>query len=1349
MPLDEQMPRKIHVNSKTVNRAIKINIDDEFPPDLGVPHIGNHHAPIVVVLDPVISARPFNYPIKNDDMNWLAPRILEYSKLGRDDVQFLAAAPFITFEQNGKDREVTAHLKKYEAAFDEAIIALKPKLIVPMGARAARQIFGKAVQITKVRGAVIEETAKFGKIPILPVMSPFYARRHPENEALFCADIETLGRVVDSGYSSAATSARDDMQIEWCYDISELLRKPPSLLSVDVEGIGLEPFKPETKLLTVQLTHESGKSLVIPIDYDAGVNRHHRFIDWIKVCNDHGISYVDPITKRRRLPRKQSEAHEVFRKRILRQLKQLLENPKVRCIGQNLKFDWLYLNYKADIQIANYYGDTLLMAHLLDENMLTKNIDDLTRVYIPEYSGYNDLLNRDPEHQGKSRMDLLTPDKMLRYAGGDTIVAFQLYNRLLDLLQRDKKLYSCYMNTVMRGVRGFCYVELNGFTVNVDALREFEKYLIDIQKSTKEWLLAQLPKSIVDKWKNSGVGLKPDRAAILIDYLYEHPDGLRLQPKVYTKTGLPSVSTKLAMPYYLADYEFVRRLVEYNKNQKMLSTYVKGFYKYIVDGKIRPTFLLHSTTTGRSSSKNPNGQNFPKRGKMAKIFRRIFQAPKGWVYGQSDLSQAELRIASMISGDEHMMQVYLDGGDIHRATAAGVMGLSINEFLALDSTTQSLERYHAKAVNFGFLYGMWWKKFKEYAKTDYGVDFTDEEAAHIRQMFFETYPRLLEWHQKTEKFVRKHKFVRAFNGRIRHLPMVDSPDESLAKQAVRQAVNCVSDDTQILTKSGWKTVDQLSIGELVYSVNPLTGRQELHPLTHIHHGFVDQDMHHFEGRAFRAITTPNHRWLVSSNKNHKFVESSKLQMTGHHKIMLSSKGVDSLETQWTDDEVRLIGWVLTDGYYKRQISFDRKTDYSRARVGITQSKEKYLDDLVALANSMNMTARNTKGGQWIFEVSCDAAARMRIMMPHKTLTPEFLHTLSTTQLKILYDTMLKGDGSWDNHANRFRKFTCDTKERADVFLMLCSMIGITARAKWRDMSGYVPISSKMHNVPKMNGVWNIELCVNKYAQPQYGHSIKRWAGRVWCPTVKYGNWVAKRQGTVFVTGNSPVQSFASDIGLMAIGLLMPYLRNTGMDRYIKVCGFIHDSIVYLVREDKAAVASRTIKKFMENIPYKKWFGWEPTVPIIAEVELGRNLADTYECKLRHYSNESGNRTFRQIEVAILNEDLSEAISKVEKVMLGKSREEYNSAISIVHEIEKKLGVELTDFETFPADRGRFIKSKFRRAYSINEVDNVNRIASKVRKPYSIKATTTEHHDNGKAKNQQRTVRKIRRIPNAA
>jgi DNA polymerase I-like protein with 3'-5' exonuclease and polymerase domains len=398
----------------------------------------------------------------------------------------------------------------------------------------------------------------------------------------------------------------------------------------------------------------------------------------------------------------------------------------------------------------------------------------------------------------------------------------------------------------------------------------------------------------------------------------------------FTKTGKPSVSSKLAMPYYVADYPFLARLTDYVKNQKMLTTYLAGFYKYIFEGRIRPSYGLHNTTTGRSSSRDPNGQNFPKRGKMAKRFRRAFQAPTGWVYIQVDLSQAELRIAAMISGDERMQEVYKSGGDIHRATAAGVMKISVEEFLQLPQDVQDLKRFQAKAVNFGFLYGMWWKKFREYAKTDYGIDFTEQEAAQIRELFFQTYPRLEDWHRAVERWVKKHKFVRAFNGRIRHLPMVDSPDESIAKQAVRQGIN------------------------------------------------------------------------------------------------------------------------------------------------------------------------------------------------------------------------------------------------------------------------------------------------------------------------------------------SPVQSIASDLGLMAIGLLVPYLRRTGLWEHIKVCGFIHDSIVCLVKEEYAAKAIRLVKKTMENLPLKRWFDWEPEVPIIADAEIGYNLAETYEVSPKHFSKESGNRTFKQIEQSVLTERLAKAVQRKD----GKA----------IAEIQEKLGM---------------------------------------------------------------------------
>jgi DNA polymerase I-like protein with 3'-5' exonuclease and polymerase domains len=257
----------------------------------------------------------------------------------------------------------------------------------------------------------------------------------------------------------------------------------------------------------------------------------------------------------------------------------------------------------------------------------------------------------------------------------------------------------------------------------------------------------------------------------------------------WTKSKLPSISSKQAMPYYVADHPVIARLIDYIKNDKLLNTYAKGFHKYIYDGKVRSSYSLVGTVTGRSSSRDPNGQNFPKRGKLAKAYRKIFKAPKGWVFLSCDLSQAELRIAAMMSGDTNMLRVYAEGGDIHRTTAAGTMGITVDEFFKLPKDVQDLKRFQAKAVNFGFLYGMWWVKFRSYAKTEYGIDFTEEEAMAIRANFFRTYPMLEHWHQAVQEIVQRQGFIRTFDGRIRHLPGVRSPDESVAKQAMRQAIN--------------------------------------------------------------------------------------------------------------------------------------------------------------------------------------------------------------------------------------------------------------------------------------------------------------------------------------------------------------------------------------------------------------------------------------------------------------------------------------------------------------------------------------------------------------------------------
>jgi len=731
--------------------------------DTNLPYTGNLGAPVMVVLDPVVGNLKAKSPLDSEQLQWFVNHLKTNGGFAREDICIVSACPPVSGDTWGLNSKVNAHLKEHRQELLDLIKANRPKMVLPFGAKACQQIVGRSVQITKVRGQAFQEPDIIHDTPVVPMLSPFYAQRQPENEATFAADLQTAGRIHRANYDLEASTIDYKHDYRWCWDVRQLknILKGQHRLSVDIEGVGLQAFKPNTTILTVQITWKKGHSIMVPINYDRGKYRHHNFIPW----------------------------NEIDRAGLIKVLKKTFEDPRVEIFGQNFKFDWLFLYYKMGIQVANYADDTMLLAHLNDENQRKINIDDLVRQHVPEMAGFNDGFNNDPEHHQKSRMDLLTPEKMLPYGCGDTDAAWRLEGVLKELVGRDPKLLNCYNRVTMPAQRAFCHIELNGFPVSKKQLTSFEEKLRKVQKRERIYLLKQIPKSIKDKHKDTGVGLKVTRGVILRDWLYDHKDGLKLKPVLYTKTKQASISSKEALPYYVADYPVISRLINYIKNDKMLNTYAKGFHKYIYDGIIRPSYGLAGTVTGRSMSRDPNGQNFPKRGKMAKEYRKVFEAPPGWVFISCDLSQAELRIAAMMSGDSNMLKVYADGGDIHRTTAAGTMGITVEQFLKLPKAEQDLKRYQAKAINFGFLYGMWWKKFRSYAKTDYGIDFTEEEAQQIRENFFKTYPMLSAWHDDVQEYVIRKGYIRTYDGRVRHLPNVFSPDEGTAKQAQRQAIN--------------------------------------------------------------------------------------------------------------------------------------------------------------------------------------------------------------------------------------------------------------------------------------------------------------------------------------------------------------------------------------------------------------------------------------------------------------------------------------------------------------------------------------------------------------------------------
>lgn len=739
-----------------------------------LPTHGKATAPIVVICDPPTGAQwEQGAPLDNASIN-LFSKVAADLGFDKKDFYFIScSAPIPEIIENSDSR-----IKDYIEPWRDEMLGLldetDPKLLVYLGKWAGQQLMGRPSSIMKARGSFTELNDEvLGKRTVLPLFSPRMVLRRPEVHDIFRTDFRMI-QMLKSANWKAGEVAQAKHNYHWCTDLKFLLDNPPKLISCDTETTGLKWYLSDTQILTVQIGYGEGNVAVCPVD----------------------CKYYPKLSKAQRI-------------KLVGQLRTLLENPKVLKTGHNIKFDAHMLREDLGIDVQGWDTDTQLLIFSLDENMQTKSLDEGVRRWVPEMAGYNDALN---DKIDKSNMRSVSHEDMLAYAGGDADATLRLALKLKPLCMQDKRNWACYRQIIMPAIEAFLYpIEYFGIQVDTTKLAELQLHLDGEEKRLYSELIKLVPKAIKRKHIELKKGkiaeaLKFTRDEFLRDILFTK-EGYGLTPKQFTKTTerlppeqrVPSVSAKTHLPYF-SDEPFVAMLMEYIKMAKLRGTYVgkqwddeeqapTGFWKYIHNDEIHPSYMLHRTNTGRTASADPNGQNFPKRGKLAKAYREIFRARPGYVFIETDLSQAEVRIAAWMAGEENMIKIYKAGGDIHAATAAAIMGVSLKEFYEFSPEVIAEKRQQAKACVFGFLYGMGWRKFKAYAKTDYGVEFTDEEAMEMRERFFELYPRLAEWHNKTREWLRKHGYVRALHGAMRNLPSINSEAESIQRGTERQSIN--------------------------------------------------------------------------------------------------------------------------------------------------------------------------------------------------------------------------------------------------------------------------------------------------------------------------------------------------------------------------------------------------------------------------------------------------------------------------------------------------------------------------------------------------------------------------------
>lgn len=738
--------------------------------------LGSSKAPVLVVCDtPAVKTYVGGEVMAHAEMKFFGKQMTEHG-FSKNDFQFVLSAPPIPDSAEGSAKREGMFLDTFRPELFDVVERSKAKLIVAFGAQSCRQLFGKNVAITKARGQIMDIGERFP--PVLPMLSPKTIMRQPRNRGQLVADLGIIATLRDHGFDPLA----EELNLQkscYVYVTGETLYN--RIAEVAAEG-GEVPFAWDTETIggkwyegavpiLIQCTVAEGECLMVPV--------HETFI---------------------------TNASEAAENR--RWVQKCFDDFPLVFAGHNLKYDLHVMeNAGFKIDLGSWGHDTMQLSFNIDENLMSHDLANVTRIYCPPLAGYSDHFDKTVD---KSRMNEVDPEFMRSYAGGDADAVFRMSFDMLDRLDSDARQAATYDRIQMPALRMFYDVERRGIRINKKNLREFEVSIAAEENRIYNELMEQVPGSIKRKFhdpKNKNREGLSFRAALEVDLLFQHEDGFQFEPRVFTpgtrklpaEERIPSSSKKDHYPYF-EEEPFVAQLIQYKTIQKLQSTYIgkeydekkkqpTGLWQYIRNGYIRPSYMLHRTVTGRTASADPNGQNFPKRGELAKAYRKNFVPRKGFVFMESDLSQAELRVAACMAGERNMIELYQKGADIHAATAAATMGLSLEDFYKLPKKEVAAQRQKAKAINFGFLYGMGWRKFRAYAKTDYGVEFTEEEAELTRIKFFQAYPGLEGWHKAMRRFARENGYVRALHGARRNLPDIFSNDEGIRSMAERQAIN--------------------------------------------------------------------------------------------------------------------------------------------------------------------------------------------------------------------------------------------------------------------------------------------------------------------------------------------------------------------------------------------------------------------------------------------------------------------------------------------------------------------------------------------------------------------------------
>ena len=472
-----------------------------------------------------------------------------------------------------------------------------------------------------------------------------------------------------------------------------------------------------------------------------------------------GISLSSKIGKACYIPVGHKSNNNLDKKKVLEKLKPLLEDPSIKKIGQNIKFDFIIL-YREGITISPM-EDTMLMSYVLDAGKNRHNMDTLSELHL----GHKTIAFKDLVGSGKKEINFsdVELDKAKDYAAEDADITFRLYKKFIKNLKLEKmiNIYEIFEKPM---IEILAFMEMRGIKIDSNFLKSLSlKFEKKIEKLEKE--IFKIAK------KDFNIG-SPKQ---LGDIIY---NDLKIAGLKKTKKGGFATSASVLEDLAFKGHKFPQLVLDWRQVSKLKNTYSDALPEHVnpLTKRVHTSFLLAATTTGRLASSDPNLQNIPIKSEDGKDIRKAFIAEKNHTLISADYNQIEMRILADLAGVKELKKAFKNNEDIHSLTASQIFNIDIKK-------VDQDQRRKAKAINFGIIYGI----------SQYGlakqINVSNYEAEEFLNAYFAKFPEIKIYMDETIKFCRKSGYVNNIFGRRSHFNAINDKNFNVRNFQERAAIN--------------------------------------------------------------------------------------------------------------------------------------------------------------------------------------------------------------------------------------------------------------------------------------------------------------------------------------------------------------------------------------------------------------------------------------------------------------------------------------------------------------------------------------------------------------------------------